>query len=349
MKKFILGATIVLLGVSWSATAQDAHFTQYFATPLNLNPAHTGLINTDYRVTAIARTQWYTVSNNPYVTGSISYDRQILRDKLPEGDGFGIGVNFLYDKAGTGALQSINLGLSAAYHKAFGLEKQHHLSLGVQGAFVNKSIQFDKLIFGDQIDLSRTDGFLNPTQEVLNNGNMTYPDFNAGLMYSGALTEDAMLYAGVSYYHLSRPQEKFTGNNTNANVTINSRIGGFLGGQFNLNPYTVAYLSTMYQQQGPAMEYLIGGAVGFVMNPYYDEDHQATTLYLGAWYRFGDAVAPYVGFEWGRWQLGFTYDVTLSGFGVVNQGQGALEMSAIYNGVVDKVFRKKYNFSCPKF
>lgn len=348
MKKFLFGATIVFSGMSINAIAQDAHFTQYFASPLFLNPANTGLINTDFRVTAIARTQWYSVSNNPYLTANLSYDRQILGDKLPEGDALGFGLNLLYDRAGAGGLQNINFGVSFAYHKGFGIDKQHHISLGVQGALVQKSVQFDKLVFGDQIDLSRPEVYL-PTQENLSNGDFTYPDFNAGILYSGKIDENTMVYGGLSYNHLTRPTEKFTGQNVSADVRINSRIGGYLGGQLNLNPYTVAYLSTMFQQQGPATEFLIGGAVGFVLNPYNDEDHNNTTLYLGAWYRYADAIAPYVGFDWGKWQIGFTYDVTTSSFGQVNQGQGALEMSAIFNGVIDKVVRKRYNFACPKF
>lgn len=348
MKKILLGATIALSCVSVDAWAQDPHFTQYYASPLNLNPAHTGLINTDYRVTAIARTQWYNVSNNPYMTASMSYDRQILRDQLPEGDAFGLGVNLLYDRAGTGGLQNINLGINLAYHKGFGIDKQHHISFGVQGALVQKNIRFDKLIFGDQIDLSRPEAPL-ATLENLSNGDMTYPDFNAGILYSGKVSENAMLYAGASYFHITRPVEKFTGQNVTQDVRLNSRINGYVGGQLNLNPHTVAYVSTMYQQQGAAFEYLIGGAVGFILNPYNDEDHNNTTIYLGAWYRFGDAIAPYVGMEFGKWQLGFAYDYTVSGFNQVNQGQGALEMSAIYNGVVDRVLKRRYNFACPKF
>lgn len=348
MKKILLGATIVLSCVGSVANAQDSHFTQYFASPINLNPAHTGLINTDYRMTAIARTQWFTVSNNPFMTASMSYDRQILRDKLPEGDAFGIGVNLLYDRAGAGGLQNINAGLALAYHKGFGVDKQHHLSLGVQASLVQKNIRFDKLIFGDQIDLTRPYEPI-ATQENLSNGDLTYPDFNAGLLYSGKVSENATVYAGVSYFHLTRPVEKFTGQNVNVQTNINSRINGYVGGQLNLNSHTVAYLSTMYQQQGAAWEYLIGGAVGFILNPYNDEDHNNTTFYLGAWYRFGDAIAPYVGFEWGKWQIGFAYDVNMSSFSPATNYSGALEMSAIYNGVVDKIVRKRYNFACPKF
>ena len=54
MKKLILalGAFFAL-----QATAQDVHFTQYFTSPLTLNPANTGLVNCDWRVSSNYRTQ----------------------------------------------------------------------------------------------------------------------------------------------------------------------------------------------------------------------------------------------------------------------------------------------------
>jgi hypothetical protein len=44
--------------------------------------------------------------------------------------------------------------LSLAYHKAFGHEKQHTLSLGLQGVLVQKNIDFSQLAFEDQFDFS---------------------------------------------------------------------------------------------------------------------------------------------------------------------------------------------------
>jgi len=348
MKKILLGA-LILGGCSLSAWAQDVHFTQYFSSPLTLNPAQTGLIETDWRASANFRTQWYTVSNNPYISGTVSYDMPLLRGKLPEGDALGIGLMGLYDKSGTGGLQNTTLALSLAYHKSFGSEKQHTLSLGVQGYLVQKSIQFDKLIFSDQFDPSMPEGYLKGTSsESFPNADLTYPDFNAGLLYTGRLNDRATMYAGFSYYHLTRPEEQFLSTG-NASVKINSRYTAYLGGSFSLNDNVVTYVSTMYQKQGPAWEYLIGGAVGFVMNPGHDEYTKNTVFYLGAWYRYADAIAPYVGFEWSRMKIGFSYDVTLSSAQAMTGGQGAYELSVVYNGIITKVVHKKYNFACPKF
>src|SRR6218665_3926645 len=171
MKKVLLSA-MALAGISLGSWAQDVHFTQYFTSPLTLNPAQTGLTQNDWRASANFRTQWYTVSDNPYISGTVAFDIPTLRGKLPEGDALGIGVLGLYDKSGTGGLQNTTVGLSVAYHKAFGVEKQHTLSLGVQGYLVQKSIQFDKLVFGDQFNPGDPSNYLR-TQENFGNADLT--------------------------------------------------------------------------------------------------------------------------------------------------------------------------------
>jgi len=116
-----------------------------------------------------------------------------------------------------------------------------------------------------------------------------------------------------------------------------------------MNENIVLYVSGLYQAQGPAQEFLAGGAVGFVLNPMHDEGVKNTTFYLGGWYRLNDAIAPYVGFEFSKMQIGFSYDITVSKAQPMTSGQGAYELSLIYNGVINKIVRPKYNYACPKF
>src|SRR3954467_9899258 len=99
MKKSLLGVSLTVL-MAGSAMAQDVHFTQYFTSPLTLNPALTGLVSEDLRFAANYRTQWASVST-PYITGTVSYDMAVLKGKLPEGDALGIGFMGLYDKSGS--------------------------------------------------------------------------------------------------------------------------------------------------------------------------------------------------------------------------------------------------------
>ncbi len=346
MKKLLLGVSAALL-FSASLKAQDVHFTQYFTSPLTLNPAMTGLVADDIRVAGNYRQQWASVSPNPYVTGSLSFDIATLKGKLPEGDALGLGFLGLYDKSGSGGLTNTTVGLSASYHKAFGRDRLQHISFGLQGMLVQKNLNFAKLTFEDMYNSG--DGTLAfPTGEVFNNADLTYPDYNAGLMYSGQIADHATFYLGYSYYHLTRPVETFL-NDANQHQ-IHPRQTGYIGGSFDMNPNTVLYASGLYQSQAGATEVLLGAAVGFVLNPGHDEEYQKNTIfYLGGWYRYLDAVSPYIGIEWSKMRLGVSYDVNVSSFSPATKSLGAYEISLIYFGRINKSERNpNYNWSCPK-
>lgn len=345
MKKILLGVGAAMM-MTGSVLAQDPHFTQYFTSPLTLNPALTGLTQCDLRLAANYRTQWASVSANPYTTATISYDMAAAKGSLDNGDAIGFGVLGMFDRSGLGSLQNVTFGLSAAYHKALGLEQQHTLSFGLQGVLVQKSIDFSKVKFEDQYNPG-TGIAEYQTSEVVGNADLTYPDFNLGLMYSGRINQNGSAYAGFSYYHLTQPVETFL----NENFKIHSRYTGYLGGSFDLNENIVLYASGLYQSQAGATEILMGAAVGFVLNPGHDMEYAKNTLlYLGSWYRYGDAVCPYVAFEWSKMKLGISYDVNLSNFSAATKNNGGYEISLIFNGCINKrEAGPNYNFACPKF
>lgn len=328
-----------------SAVAQDVHFTQYFTSPLTLNPAMTGFVPEDLRFAANYRNQWSSVSANPYTTGSATFDIAMLKNRLPEGDAMGIGLVVQYDKSGTGSLTNTTAGLSLAYHKAFGHDRLQHLSIGLQGYYVMKSIDFAKLTFGDMFNAS-TGGFTQTTLESFKKVEIGYADINGGIMYSGRMADHVTGYMGYSYYHLTQPVESFLDDNHQ----IHARHTGYLGANFDMNENTVLYTSALYQSQASATEFLIGAAVGFVLNPGHDLEYQKnTTFYLGGWYRYGDAVAPYVAIEWSKMRLGVSYDVNVSSFTPATGGAGAYEISLLYYGRINRHERSpQYNWSCPK-
>jgi type IX secretion system PorP/SprF family membrane protein len=342
MKKLLLALATLF---SVEAMAQDVHFTQYFTSPLTLNPANTGLVNCDWRVSGNYRSQWGSVNSTPYQTGSLSFDMAALKGKL-NGDALGVGVIAVHDKSGTGALQNITTGLSLAYHKRLSSdeEKPRNISIGLQGVLVQKSINFAKLKFEDQYQASTGLADL-PTNETTGAADLTYPDFNAGILYSGYVNDRSNMYAGFSYYHLTQPVETFL----NGNHKINSRVTASIGGSLQMNTNTMLFVSGMYQQQGKANEIVLGAATGFIMNPNHEDDVTNSVFYIGAWYRYADAIAPYVGFEWAKAKLGISYDINLSGFTPATKGNGALEISLIYNGCIIRNDTRTYNFACPRF
>ncbi len=58
--------------VCFQVKAQDPHFTQFYASPLYLNPAFTGLTY-EHRFSMNGRLQWPGVST-AYNTAMVSYD-----------------------------------------------------------------------------------------------------------------------------------------------------------------------------------------------------------------------------------------------------------------------------------
>jgi type IX secretion system PorP/SprF family membrane protein len=344
MKKILLG---LFASMAIGANAQDIHFTQYFTSPMTLNPATTGLVSCDWRAAANYRSQWASVNSTPYTTFTGSYDMAVLKGKLG-GDALGVGILGMYDQSGTGQLKNQTAGLSLAYHHAFGdaEDKPTVLSVGGQGYIVNKSLNFNKLVFGDMYDPNDPTKLLT-TSERFNGKDLSYADLNAGAMLTGYANAKSTYYVGGSFYHITRPVESFLF--VNNNPKINQRLSLSAGGNIQLNDNMLLLASAMWQKQGPAQELLLGGAAGFIMNPMHDEYSTNSVLFLGTWYRLGDAVCPYVGFEWGKSKLAFSYDVTVSSFAAATKSQGAMEISFVYNGCIVRNETKKYNFACPRF
>jgi len=65
--------------------AQDLHFTQYFNSPLLVNPANTGFApDYDFRIGGNYRTQWASVAT-PYKTMSVWGDVQLFNHRFENG------------------------------------------------------------------------------------------------------------------------------------------------------------------------------------------------------------------------------------------------------------------------
>ncbi|GAA4304403.1 PorP/SprF family type IX secretion system membrane protein [Compostibacter hankyongensis] len=333
-----LFTAVVLLCNVRPAGAQDQHFTQFFASPLTLNPGFTGLFNGDFRVAGNYRNQWYTLST-PFVTGTVSADFDILKNTIAYNDIWGVGVLAMYDQTGGGGLRSNYLGLSTAYHKGLDEEGRQTLALGLQIALSQKRLDLQKLSFENQL----TNMGFNPTLpsgEYFNRTSLSYVDYNVGLLYNAAIGEADNLYFGASYYHITEPDEAFLkqADYLKARYTLHG------GGGFVVSEAVRVYASALYMQQGGAQEINTGGALGLVVNKVEDNP---TIFYIGGWYRWNDAISPYIGLEVGSFQAGMSYDINISDLSPASHYQGGLELSLIYIHQHRDPNRKK--LVCPKF
>ena len=90
LKTFTRFAFFIFLFGAMQASAQDIHFSMFYASPLTLNPALTGANEGTYRAAGIYRSQWASIST-PFTTYAVSFDIKLLQEKL-KNDIFGVGA-----------------------------------------------------------------------------------------------------------------------------------------------------------------------------------------------------------------------------------------------------------------
>lgn len=330
---------MLLLGmVSLKALSQDPHFSQFFASPLTLNPAYTGKFNGIVRIAGNYRDQWPAISK-AFVTSTISVDAPVFKGRLNENDTWGIGGMAMTDRTANGILNSNYLAFSTAYHKSLDEDGFHQLGIGFQGVYTSKRLDGSQLNFENELALDGT--WTNPSGEAIDGTkvNVSYFDFNAGMIYSGSTTGDNNFYFGASVYHLNRPKENFT----NGYYTLQPRFTIHGGGYFPVGETTTLHVSAQHSRQAGAYETLLGGAIAFNLNDNWDDP---TSFYVGSWIRLKDALIPYMGFEWKDFRFGMTYDVNTSSLKAASQKRGGIELSLIY---IKRPGDGRKPMPCPKF
>ena len=330
-----IGLIALVLCLAGSLQAQDPHFSQFFASPLSLNPALTGRFDGNLRVAGNYRNQWPTI-NNAFRTYTASVDFAVLQSQLSETDRWGVGIMALGDQQADGVLKNTYYALSTAYHKGLDEDGYHQVSVGFQATYAQKRLNTTNLKFEDQL---RSDGFTGITSEIFDpqNLNINYLDINAGILFSGVTGGNISYYAGGSMYHINKPRESFTG----ANFALQPRYTGHGGAYFPVGANTLLHTSVIYQQQAGASETVLGGAFGINAG----DEYNPTTFYAGAWYRLNDALIPYLGLEWDSFRFGASYDVNTSALKAVSQSRGGFEISLIY---INRS-RTERPIVCPKF
>ncbi len=337
MKK-ILSTLLVTVCLGFVSAAQDPNFSQFFASPLTLNPALTGKFDGVYRIAGNYRNQWPSI-NNAYTTATVSADFSILKNRISELDQFGIGVMGFTDRAGNGVLTNNYAALSVAYHKGLDEDGYHQIGAGFQGTYISKRLDITKVVFADQLTPF---GFTGVTSESFTDQqvNLSYFDLNAGVLYNGSTNGYNNFYIGASMYHINRPKESFQ----KGNYLLNTRTTLQAGGRIPVGPYNSLHVAANHSMQAKAHNTMVGGAYALNLN---QDESIPTNVYFGSWFRFGDAIIPYVGLEFGEWHLGASYDVNISSLKPASNSRGGMEVSLIYIKRPVDPNAKKLN--CPKF
>jgi type IX secretion system PorP/SprF family membrane protein len=312
--------------------AQDAQFTQFYAAPMYLNPAFTG-VTYEHRFVANYRNQWPGIKR-AYQTYMASYDYNMSDINS------GLGITVMQDRAGTAGLTHTQFGINYAYH--FKVSKLAEIRLGANLNYNMKRIDFGKLKFNDQITTGSS-----ISTEAANYEQLNFMDFAAG-----ALLNSTEYWLGLSAKHLTQPNSSLTGDRVPLPLSL-SLHGG--------------YRFIIEQKSKNDIKRYISPAFNYRHQQKYDQLDIGVYYYhlplnVGLWYRglpfknYGptyssrESIAILVGFDITEYNLriGYSYDLTISKLGVANS-LGGHEVSLVYEIAKKKKKTRRVLVSCPKF
>lgn len=327
----------------FSSYAQDIHFSQFYETSVLRNPALTGLFSDDYKVTAIYRNQWSSISK-PFQTALISAETRIpVRGEA--NDFISLGLLAYYDKAGSISLQTATVYPALNYNKCINREQNTYLSVGFAGGYIQRSFDPSKATFDNQYQNGRFDPVYG-SGEVLPNPTFTQFDMGAGMNLNGTTGKDnnVTYFVGVSGYHFSRPRYSFADRNINIGMRWNGNAG--LGVQ--ASERFGYQIHANYARQGTYSEAILGGLLTYtgVTN---GATEATVSISGGIFYRVQDAIIPVVKIRYNDMSVAVSYDATLSTLTNASKLRGGFEISLIKSGLFKDPKFNKSRTLCPNF
>lgn len=337
---------LVILGLAFGTItyAQDLHFAQTSQTPQLINPASVGVFDGWERAMVNHRNQWLGAGTQ-FMTTAIAADINLGKGHINNKAHLGVGVMFFNDIGGDSKFgnQTGSVTLSGILPMDGG---SHSLSAGIQGGFGSRKMDLSNVSFMNQYSGNGFDNSL-PNGETGGNS-FTYLDASAGIYYvfdggqsSFQRNNEMKIKAGIAGYHLNGPNLKYS----------NGIEGEKLHRKYVAHVDMVYEIpSSVYSINGNVTQFLQGGhyetLLGMMLRYRFENGTKITGLSdnayvgLGCYGRFRDAIIPAVRVDWAGFQLGVSYDVTLSQLRQAYRG-GSLEFSLSYVNRHDALFKTR--------
>lgn len=324
-------ALFILISFSGLTTwSQDIHFSQFYQSPFNLNPALVGQFEGAYRFVGNQRTQWRLVTT-PYTTFGLSADANRL--ELPDGwlnqkDGqpyrtrFNVGLSFYNDKAGDSHLKSNIFQLILGSDFSLGDEKEKissAISVGYHTMRIDYSdLQYDNQWNGFVYDPGISSGENYPRDS------RGYLNYSLGLLYRNTWNRKKEISVGGSIMNISNPKQSFF---NDGYVKLATRWNGHAGYRFPVKNNWLAEPMLLAMAQGTYREVNFGGKAHYVMN---DQNWMWRSVYFGIFGRARDAGYVVAGLQYDAWDVGISYDINTSNLKPASNGRGGFEFSVVY-------------------
>ena len=326
MKRLTLIISILLITAATLKAQVDPHFSQYYAYPMWLNPALTGVINGDMRLNFNAKQQWSNIGEG-YKTGGLSMD-------FAPTDKVGLGLNIMNQAAGTAGYNYFAAYGSIGYGIPISSDGMQRLHFGLQAGIINRSFDPSKLQFDDQYNpVTGFDPNIASFETFATTSAIVF-DASAGVFYyDGDPDHNANVFGGFSLSHLTQPKDPFAsdgslGSRLPMRYTLHGGVRIKATDDVDITPHFIF----MSQQSNQAKIFGIYSEIKA-------QDNRG--LILGAMYRINDSAIADVGYHLDNMIIGLSYDFNTSALNTASNGQGGFELSVSY------VFRKHIKGPAP--
>ena len=331
-----------------TAHAQDPRFAQFYASPLTLNPAMTGVYEGQFRFIANYRELYSSVlGNQAFRTIAAGFD---TRQQVSRGNYVGLGISAMRDAAGLANFSRSSGALSASFMKQLGggrySANDQYLIAGAQIGFGQQGLNWNKLWFSNQYDIGSGVNVDSPTGESFTGENSKmYLDFNAGVLWYALFEENRSIYFGGAFHHLNAPNISFL----NEDSELPRRWVVHAGGEIPFTKELSLLPAVAVMGQNKSMSTTAGANFRFT-----NREWRELALRAGGWVHVVnkldsgfsmDAITATAILELERWNLGFSYDITTSDLTLANNGRGAFEVSLIYTHPA----KSRVRVNCPNF
>jgi type IX secretion system PorP/SprF family membrane protein len=325
-------------------SAQDIHFSQYYYSPISLNPALTA-VNKNIQATFQFKQQWGVVKG--YSTEGASFEFKFNQEKWKKREnltniykkkemkGLAVGVSAFADNAGNSSIKQTIVNVSLAYHVL--LSRTSTLSAGLLGGYNQLSINPEQLRWNNQYILGNYSA-VTPSGEVFANHSVAYTDFGAGILYSyGDLdsyissNDQKHFDLGFSVSHVNQPIISFYDSSDGKLFRKYTFHASSMTGIQNSN--FVVGGNFLYMYQNKMQEITPGVLVKYRFNEgsNYTGYKKGASFTVGCYYRAKDSFIPYVMVEMDKYSLGMSYDVNTSELTKTTSGRGGFEISLRFN------------------
>lgn len=326
--------------------SQDAHYSQFFASPLILNPAMTGFMNSDYRIAIIHRKQNALRINREngvykgnYLSQGLSYDMTFGKEQFKPT--FFAGGILVTNESSFGFASGKNIALSGAFHMY--LSNKQLLGFGTQIGYTMKSIGIDGFIYPNQINsIGNAYDELVDNNEVSNQVN--YLDINFGAIHHVKINRRLSFVNGLSLNHINAPKENYSNGDK---YTLPMRFAIHTGAKIKIADPIKLAPNAIFITQGFSKEINLGTSIEYEI-PMDFPVIVSVGSYLRRNANNNDAIIAMAGIGNNEINFGVSYDFNF-GRQLLNNNLGGFEFALIYTGGIQSNTKERLLIDCPRW